>query len=219
MSDGTETPRPADGRARALWRFVPLVAFAALGAVFGYRLLTTGPEDDVSFLVNRAAPTLVAYSLEQALAADAAGLDASEDPTRNADAEGAPPPAIGDAVLRSGQVTIVNFWASYCLPCRAEHPRLMTLAQSGRVSVVGVAVQDEPRASHGFLSELGNPFDHVAVDRRGDTSLKWGVEALPETFIVAGDGTVIYKHTGVINPGDLERYFLPAIARAEERGG
>lgn len=117
------------------------------------------------------------------------------------------------ADLLKGQVTIVNFWASWCPPCRAEHPTLTALAAEG-YRVLGVNMMDDAGDALAFLAEAGNPFAAVAFDPRGRTRLDWGVMAPPETFILRADGTVAYRFIGPMVGSDYEQRFRPELAKA-----
>jgi len=120
-----------------------------------------------------------------------------------------------DADLRSGDVTIVNFWASWCPPCRAEHPNLLALQAQG-YRVAGVNFRDLQDQAAGYLVEDGNPFFATGFDPRGRTSIDWGVAAPPETFLIDGDGTVLYRFSGPLIGSDYEQRFLPQLAKALE---
>ena len=122
-------------------------------------------------------------------------------------------PGITDADLRRGDVVVVNFWASWCPPCRAEHPTLKALSAEG-VRVVGVNMMDDPENALAFLGEAGNPFSGVAFDPKGRTRLEWGVTAPPETFILRGDGTVAYKFIGPLVGDDYMQRFRPELEKA-----
>ncbi len=122
-------------------------------------------------------------------------------------------PGVSDADLRRGDVVLVNFWASWCPPCRAEHPTLVALAAEG-IRVVGVNMKDDPKNALAFLAEAGNPFSGVAFDPNGRTSLEWGVTAPPETFILRGDGTVAFKFIGPMVGDDYEKRFRPELEKA-----
>lgn len=135
-----------------------------------------------------------------------------------------PAPAVGagvlpgmagltDADLRQGQVSVVNFWASWCPPCRAEHPTLIALAAEG-VRVVGVNMMDREADAQGFLAEAGNPFSALVFDPKGKMRLDWGVTAPPETFILRGDGTVAFKFIGPMVGDDYTQRFRPALEKA-----
>ncbi|APZ54243.1 DsbE family thiol:disulfide interchange protein [Salipiger abyssi] len=122
-------------------------------------------------------------------------------------------PSVADADLRSGEVTVVNFWASWCPPCRAEHPRLLELQDEG-VRIVGVNFKDKAGAASGYLAEAESPFIGVPYDPQGRTAIEWGVTGPPETFIVAGDGTILHKHTGPLAGTLYTDVFLPKLHEA-----
>lgn len=135
---------------------------------------------------------------------------------------GQPAPAIVDTVLPGipgltpadlqGQVTVVNFWASWCPPCRAEHPTLKELAATPGVKVVGVNMMDQEANVLAFLAEEGNPFAAVAFDPKGRMRLDWGVAAPPETFVLRPDGTVAFRFIGPMVGDDYRQRFLPQLA-------
>lgn len=122
-------------------------------------------------------------------------------------------PAITPADLAAGEVTLVNFWASWCPPCRAEHPELKRLAESG-VRLVGVNFKDQEKTAKTYLENDGNPFLAVAFDPAGRTAIDWGVTAPPETFILDGSGTVVFKFVGPLIGTDYEQRFVPALEKA-----
>lgn len=121
-------------------------------------------------------------------------------------------PSFASGDLLDGEVKIVNFFASWCPPCRAEHPALMQLAAEG-VPIYGVNKSDRAGDALGFLEELGNPYVGVTVDANGRQSLDWGVVALPETFVIDGEGRVVLKFPGPIH-GVMETIIRPALAEA-----
>ncbi len=125
-------------------------------------------------------------------------------------------PSVTDAELRSGEVTVVNFWASWCPPCRAEHPRLLELQGEG-VRIVGVNFKDQAGTAASYLRDDGSPFIGVPFDPQGRAAIDWGVTGPPETFIVAGDGTVLHKHTGPLAGTLYTDVFLPALYEAMGR--
>jgi cytochrome c biogenesis protein CcmG/thiol:disulfide interchange protein DsbE len=130
-------------------------------------------------------------------------------------AEGLPGlPRLTDADLRTGELTVVNFWASWCPPCRAEHPTLTALAAEG-VRVAGINFRDSTDQAMAYLAEEGDPFFAAGFDPRGRTSIDWGVTAPPETFIVDGDGTVLFRFAGPLVGSDYEQRFLPALREAQ----
>ena len=118
-----------------------------------------------------------------------------------------------DADLRSGEVTVVNFWASWCPPCRAEHPTLLRLAADG-VRIAGMNFRDQAEDASGYLEEGGDPFFATTFDLRGRGAIDWGVTAPPETFIVDGDGTVLFRFIGPLIASDYEQRFLPELEKA-----
>ena len=115
--------------------------------------------------------------------------------------------------LTSGDVSVVNFWASWCPPCRAEHPYLLELAGSG-TRVFGVNFKDTEAQAAGYLADDGNPFLGVSFDPQGRTAIDWGVTAPPETFIIDGDGTVLYRFVGPLVGSAREQQFIPELQKA-----
>ena len=121
-------------------------------------------------------------------------------------------PTFDDATLRDGQVKLVNYWASWCAPCRAEHPLLEDLAQE--VPVYGVNYRDQADRALAFLDELGNPFAAIGADATGRMALDWGLYGVPETYVIAGDGTVVLRFAGPITADVIANRIRPAMERA-----
>ena len=119
-----------------------------------------------------------------------------------------------DSMIREGEVTLVNFWASWCPPCRAEHPVLKDLANEG-FTVLGVNYRDDPARAEDFLIELGDPYAAVGADPRARMGLDWGVAGLPETFVLDGEGRVILRYAGPITTEIVESRIRPAIQSAQ----
>jgi cytochrome c biogenesis protein CcmG, thiol:disulfide interchange protein DsbE len=195
IEDRDEAAGPAkrsNARARLI-ALLPLLIFGALAAVFLGQLLS-GRDASVipSALVGQPAPVLDLPEL--------AGL------TR----DGAPVPALTNAKL-DGQLTLVNVWASWCVPCRQEHPLLMELAAQEDIQVVGINYKDQNENAIRFLDELGNPYDAVGVDDNGRTAIDWGVYGVPESYLVGPDGTILYKKVGPFSPETYLTELLPAI--------
>ena len=124
--------------------------------------------------------------------------------------------ALTDADLRSGEITVVNFWASWCPPCRAEHPTLNALSNEG-VRVAGINFKDDAAQANQYLDDDGDPFFAIGYDPQGRAAIDWGVTAPPETFIVDGDGTVLFKYIGPLIGSDYEQRFRPALEDALAR--
>lgn len=167
---------------------LPPALFIAIAVTFAIGMNRDDPENLPSVFIGQPAPPVSGDAL--------AGI-----------------PLLTDADLRTGKVTLVNFWASWCPPCRAEHPTLMALAESG-VHVVGVAMLDTPENAQAFLAEGGNPFAALALDPKGRMRIDWGVTGPPETFILRGDGTVAYKFIGPMVGSDYEQRLLPELEKA-----
>ena len=118
-----------------------------------------------------------------------------------------------DATLRDGNIKMVNYWASWCAPCRVEHPTLLALAEDG-LPLYGVNYKDETAKGLAFLAELGDPYNAVGADPKGKMALDWGVYGIPETFIIDGDGTVLLRYAGPMTKRVMERKIWPALEAA-----
>lgn len=125
-------------------------------------------------------------------------------------------PALSSRDFGKGEVVVVNVWASWCVPCRNEHPLLEQLVLREGVTLYGINYKDDPDAATRFLRELGNPFARIGADRSGRTGLDWGVYGVPETYIVDAAGQIAYKHVGPLTPETIARDFLPALARIRQ---
>jgi cytochrome c biogenesis protein CcmG/thiol:disulfide interchange protein DsbE len=168
--------------------FVPMLALFAIVAVGGFLLLRDdggAREKFTAGMVGRAAPD---YALPR--------LGGGE--------------PVASAALR-GRAHLVNIFASWCTPCRAEHALLMQLRENG-VEIVGVAYKDEPENTARFIAELGDPFSAVGIDRDGRLGLEFGATGAPETFVIGPDGTVRAAYRGPLTPEVIERTILPALA-------
>ncbi len=118
-----------------------------------------------------------------------------------------------DSDLRGGDVTIVNFWASWCPPCRVEHPTLEAMSASG-LRVAGVNFKDDAVQANRYLQDEGDPFFALGFDPKGSSAIDWGVTAPPETFIIDGDGTVLFRFAGPLIGSDYEQRFRPELEKA-----
>lgn len=123
-----------------------------------------------------------------------------------------------NAALSGSGVKLVNFWASWCGPCRAEHPLLMELGK-GDIPVVGINYRDAPENARGFLEELGDPYDMIGADGTGRTGIDWGIYGVPETFIVGPDGEILFRHPGPLTRDIWQRKLAPVIDAAEKLAG
>ena len=112
----------------------------------------------------------------------------------------------------AGEPLLVNFFASWCAPCRAEAPALALLAES--VTVIGIAYKDKPVDTTAFLTQFGNPFSAIGVDRDGRLGFAWGVYGVPESYVIGSDGTVLLRHAGPIDRRMLDEVVMPAIKEA-----
>src|ERR1700752_2730195 len=173
----------------------PLIAFAALAAIFWFRLGSGDPSRIPSALIGHPAPQTALPALD--------GL------TNN----GAQVPGLDPAVFK-GKVSVVNVWASWCIPCHDEAPLLTELGKDTRLQVVGINYKDAPDNARRFLGRYGNPFGIVGVDGNGRAAIEWGVYGVPETFIVGRDGKIAYKLVGGITPESVEQALKPAIEKA-----
>jgi len=191
--DGGSTGR------RRLIVLAPLVIFLGLVALFLIRLYSGDPSRIPSALIGQPAP--------QTNLPPVAGLN------RN----GMPVPGI-DAASFKGAVTVVNVWASWCVPCHDEAPLLMGLAQDARLRIIGINYKDEPENARRFLGRYGNPFAAAGADRNGRAAIEWGVYGVPETFVVGRDASIAYKLVGPITPDNLDKVLKPEIEKALAAG-
>jgi cytochrome c biogenesis protein CcmG/thiol:disulfide interchange protein DsbE len=191
MSTGTEEAPP---RARRWLIALPALIFAGLAALLAIRLYAGDPSRLPSALVGRPAPDFALPAVE-----------------------GLSKPGLTRADLGQGRVTVINVWASWCAPCREEHPILMELARRDDIDIVGIAYKDRPENSARFLGALGNPFARIGADEKGRAAIDWGVYGVPETFVVDGKGTVAFKHVGALTEASVTNVLLPEIEKAKAR--
>ncbi len=197
MSGVDDRAGPSQAAARRWLLVVPAALFVALSALLFVRLFSGDPSSIPSPLVGKPAPDLALPGL--------AGLKGERSE---------PIPGLNRGDLASGQVSVVNVWASWCTPCLAEHPILMRLKELGVARIIGINYKDRPEAARAFLVRNGNPFDAVGVDPSGQAGIEWGVYKVPETFIVDGTGRIVHKHIGAIDETSLTGSILPIIDKA-----
>ena len=187
------TARP---RSRSWLVALPLVAFAVLAGLFWFRLGAGDPARIPSALIGRPAPQTSLPPLEGLLIAG-----------------GAQVPGLDPAAFK-GQVSVVNVWASWCVPCHDEAPLLLQLAQDKRIRMIGINYKDASDNARRFLGRYGNPFNAVGVDATGRASIEWGVYGVPETFVIGRDGTISYKLIGPVTPENFDRVLKTEIEKA-----
>jgi cytochrome c biogenesis protein CcmG/thiol:disulfide interchange protein DsbE len=132
---------------------------------------------------------------------------------RLAPLEGSSVPALTDEAIR-GKLTLVNVFASWCVPCREEHPLLKELAKDSRINIVAINYKDQTENALRFLGELGNPFRAIGIDPKGTAAIDWGVYGIPESYLVAADGTILYKRVGPFDETSIRDGLMPAIDKA-----
>jgi len=195
MSTAPETSRAKRGFGRYAVALIPLIVFAGIAATAAKMLY----DQDVhgkdiseipSALIGTKAPVLNLAPLE-----------------------GANLPALTDSAIK-GKLTLVNVFASWCIPCREEHPILKELAKDGRLNVVAINYKDKNDNALRFLGELGNPFAAIGVDPKGQAAIDWGVYGIPESYVVAPDGTILYKRVGPFDEVSLKEGLFPAMEKA-----
>jgi cytochrome c biogenesis protein CcmG, thiol:disulfide interchange protein DsbE len=164
-----------------LWALLPIGLFAALAGLFSWAMFGQRVDKHISPLIGKPAPN---FSL----------------------------PAIKGGTLDlsayKGRPIILNFYASWCAPCRVEHPQFMQLARDSRLVVLGVSYRDDPAKTAAYLDELGDPFAQSAIDRQGDVGVQFGLSGVPETYVIGSDGTVLLRHQGEVTAkvaGELVR--------------
>jgi cytochrome c biogenesis protein CcmG/thiol:disulfide interchange protein DsbE len=194
-NNNTDGNKGAGSRRRSVLVFIPLVLFLGLAALFLIRLGAGDISRIPSVLIGHPAPATVLPGV--------AGLE------RN----GKPVPGL-EADSFKGAVTVLNVWASWCVPCRDEAPLLLTLARDPRVRILGINYKDSAENARRFLARYGNPYVGNGADSNGRASIEWGVYGVPETFVVGRDSRIAYKLIGPIEPVNLEKVLKPEIEKA-----
>ncbi len=190
-----EGPAPGQkiGTARRLIAVAPLILFLALAILF-YVRLNSGVDNRIvpSPLVGKPAPQSALPPLE--------GLNGPAGPI----------PGFAISALK-GKAAVVNVWASWCVPCRQEHPILLRLGKDRRFVIAGINYKDDAANALSFLGQLGNPYDAVGVDGNGEIAIDWGVYGVPETFVIDGNGVIVHKHVGPLTDEAVEQTLLPML--------
>ena len=168
---------------------LPLIALVALVAVFAFSI-DRDPGLVRSVLIDKPAPT---FAMAEVPELGVPGFDTAS---------------------LMGEVTVVNVFASWCIPCRDEHPLLVALKEMTGVRLFGINQADAPENARAFLAELGNPYDAVGADRDRRVSIDWGVYGVPETFVVDAQGIITFKHVGPLTTQTMQTELLPAIEKA-----
>jgi cytochrome c biogenesis protein CcmG, thiol:disulfide interchange protein DsbE len=191
----SETPTPRRSWLMAL----PLIAFAGLAVLFAFRLGNTDPSRIPSALIGHPAPQTALPPLQGLLV------------------DGAPVPGL-DPTMFKGKVSVVNVWASWCVPCHDEAPLLTDIGHDKRLQVIGINYKDTPDNARRFLGRYGNPYGFVGVDGNGRAAIEWGVYGVPETFIVGREGKIVYKLVGPITPDNIDSVMKAEIDKALKAG-
>jgi cytochrome c biogenesis protein CcmG/thiol:disulfide interchange protein DsbE len=191
----TQAPHADAPRRNRLVLLLPLIFFLALAALFLIRLGSGDPNRIPSALIGRPVPMT------------------NLPPVAGLERDGMPLPGLDPAEFQ-GRVSLVNVWASWCVPCHDEVPFLQQLAQDPRLRLVGIDYKDHPDNARRFLNRYGNPFAASGADENGRAAIEWGVYGVPETFVVGRDGRIAFKLVGPINAETFERVLLPELHKA-----
>jgi len=177
---------------RRLAYLAPLAIFGVLAAYFVWGL---NPERDPralpSVMIDQPVPEFALQPIEGMEGMEGLGLSAAD--------------------LRTGEVTLVNFFASWCVPCRLEHSVLIELATQDKVRLVGINYKNKPEEARAWLAELGNPYGRIGADITGRVGIDWGVYGLPETFVIDRNGRIRYRRAGQIDQQTLDETIRPLI--------
>ncbi len=190
MSEAARERASGGFASRRFWLFLPLLGFMTLAGLFACRLGAGDPSLLPSALINKPVPDFSLPPIET----------------------GAAVPGLSSSDLSKG-VTLVNVWASWCGPCRLEHPMLLQLATDTRFTLVGINYKDEAANAERFLGAFGDPFTRVGADRDGRVGIDWGVYGVPETFVVK-DGIIVHKFVGPLSERALRNDLIPAVEKA-----
>lgn len=177
---------------RAIY-ILPVLLFAGLAYILFDSLIAPPPSELPSVLIDKPAPALTL-------------------PPLDASTQGFAPSDL------KGHVTVLNVFASWCVPCREEAPTLATLKNMQGFQLIGMVYKDTPAKARAFLNDVGNPFSRIGLDADGGAGIEWGVYGVPETFVIDAQGVVRLRLAGALTPDVLRSQLMPAIesARAAE---
>ena len=195
----TAAEQTANVGRRRMIVLIPLLGFLALAALFMIRLSAGDPSQIPSALIGRPAP--------------ATDLP----PVAGLVRDGTPVPGLDPAAFQ-GAVSVLNVWASWCVPCHDEAPLLVKLAQDKRIRVVGINYKDQAENARRFLGRYGDPYAANGADENGRAAIEWGVYGVPETFVVGRDAHIAYKLVGPITPDNIDAVLKPEIEKAIAAG-
>ncbi|MFN3868492.1 MAG: DsbE family thiol:disulfide interchange protein [Hyphomicrobiaceae bacterium] len=199
-SSDTAAKAPADAppaKRRLGLALLPVALFLGLAGLFYFALFAGDPQKLPSALIGKPAPVTSFEPLEGLLV------------------RGQPVPGFSSTDLAKGEVSLVNFWASWCIPCVQEHPLLIEIGKSTGIPIYGINYKDAPEAARRFIGRYGNPYRAVGVDPQGRGAIEWGVYGMPESFLVDGQGRILYKHVGPFTPESVANKVIPAIEKAK----
>jgi cytochrome c biogenesis protein CcmG/thiol:disulfide interchange protein DsbE len=186
---------------RSFWQrwglALPLLIFALLSGLFWYALHSGDPSRLPSALVGKPVPAFTLPPIEGLTGEGSQGFETAD--------------------LAKGEPTIVNVWASWCVPCHEEHPLLLELAKQPGVRLYGINYKDDAAAARRFLGRYGNPFARVGADRSGRVAIDWGVYGVPETYVITGDGRIAYRHVGPLTEDAIKQKLLPLVQPSGEK--
>ncbi|MEK7660767.1 MAG: redoxin family protein [Pseudomonadota bacterium] len=167
-----------------IWAFLPFRLFIGLFAMFAFGMWGNRVSKETSPLIGQPAPTLQIFTIDN---------------------------QIMDLGKYRGRPIIVNFFASWCAPCRAEHPSLLQIGHDESVVLIGIAYRDNPTNNRNYIEQLGNPFAQIGLDLQGAAGASFGLSGVPETYIIDKAGIIIYKHKGEITAGDVPKLIRIAV--------
>jgi len=188
----TNTPKPTKSKRPSFFAILPVILFLGLASLFFLQLISGRNNSDVpSALIGKSVPSFKLAALE-----------------------GADFPSFSSESPKGNKLTLINVWASWCVPCRTEHPFVEALSRNKHLTIYGLNYKDTDENARAFLEELGNPYDAVGADHSGRVGIDFGVYGVPETFVVDESGTIVHKFIGPITASRLQDELVPAIERA-----